>query len=382
MSLTPLADVTLVNAAANPFRHGDPAASRLLTRAAAGERLDSEETTLVLEQADFLELGEVGGAIRRARYGDLATFLIDRNINYTNVCVTACKFCAFFRAQNSPEGWTMTHDELLESVSEAVACGGTQVMIQGGHNPNLELEWYEELFRRIKREYPDVAVHSLGPPEVIHIAGVSGLEAGEVLRRLKAAGLDSLPGAGAEILVDRVRKAVAPLKISTDEWLDVMESAHEQDIRTTATMMMGTVETAAERVEHMARLRDLQDRTGGFRAFISWPYQPTKRLKTDLASGYDYLRLLAASRIFLDNFDHIGGSWLTTGLDVGQMTLHFGADDLGSVMLEENVVKAAGTVVTASVDRLRTLIETAGFRPAQRDTQYRIIKEFPESVAA
>lgn len=363
-------------------RSADPAASRLLARAAAGERLSADETTLVLEQADFLELGEVGGAIRRDRFGDLATFLVDRNINYTNVCVTACKFCAFFRAQNSPEGWTLTHDELLKSVDEAVACGATQVMIQGGHNPDLEIEWYESLFSRIKSEHPDVAVHSLGPPEVIHIAQVSGIEMPDALSRLKAAGLDSLPGAGAEILVDRVRKAVAPLKISTDEWLDVMEAAHEQNIRTTATMMMGTVETAAERVEHMARLRDLQDRTGGFRAFISWPYQPTKRLKTDLASGYDYLRLLAASRIFLDNFDHIGGSWLTTGHDVGQMTLHFGADDLGSVMLEENVVKAAGTVVTASVDRLRHLIEGAGFRPAQRDTQYRIIEELPDQPVA
>ena len=380
-STTPPPTHQIVPGATGP-RSVDPAASRLLAEAAAGTRLGADETTLVLEQADFLELAEVGGAIRRARYGDLATYLVDRNINYTNVCVTPCKFCAFYRAHNSSEGWTLSHDELLQRVGEAVECGGTQVMIQGGHNPDLQIEWYEQLFERIKAEYPDVAVHSLGPPEVIHIAEVSGLETHEVLGRLKASGLDSLPGAGAEILVDRVRKAVAPLKVSTGEWLDVMEAAHDQDIRTTATMMMGTVETVAERVEHLARVRDLQDRTGGFRAFISWPYQPTKRLKTDVASGYAYLRLLAASRIFLDNVDHIGGSWLTTGHDVGQMTLHFGADDLGSVMLEENVVRAAGTVVTASVDRLRHLIQSAGFRPAQRDTQYRIIKEFPDEPAA
>lgn len=363
-----------VPAAARGARR-DPATSRLLAQAAQGERLAPDEATLLLDQADFLELGAAGGAVRRARYGDLATYLIDRNINYTNLCVTACRFCAFYRPHNSKEGWTLSHDELLARVGEAVDLGATQVMIQGGHHPDLAIEWFEELFSRIKREYPAVTVHSLGPPEVIHIAGVSGIEVGETIDRLQTAGLDSLPGAGAEILVDRVRKLVAPLKISTDEWLDVMEAAHDRELRSTATMMMGMVETSAERVEHLARIRDLQDRTGGFRAFISWPYQPTRRLKAEVASGVEYLRLLAVSRLFLDNFDHIGGSWLTAGHDVGQMTLHFGADDLGSVMLEENVVRAAGTVVTASVERLSHLISTAGFRPAQRDTQYRIIGE-------
>jgi cyclic dehypoxanthinyl futalosine synthase len=367
--------VATAGTSAGASRHRDPAAKRLLAQASEGVRLSPDEATLLLEQADFLELGAAGGAVRRERYGDLATYLIDRNINYTNLCVTACRFCAFYRPTNSKEGWTLSHEEMLDRVDEAVGLGATQVMIQGGHHPDLKIEWFEDLFARIKSEYPEIAVHSLGPPEVIHIAEVSGITVPETIARLQAAGLDSLPGAGAEILVDRVRKLVAPLKITTDQWLDTMEVAHENQMRTTATMMMGMVETPAERVEHMSRIRDLQDRTGGFRAFISWPYQPTRRLKADVASGVDYLRLLAVSRLFLDNFDHIGGSWLTTGHDVGQMTLHFGADDLGSVMLEENVVKAAGTVVTASVERLAHLIRTAGFEPMQRNTRYELISK-------
>jgi len=364
------------------FGRRDPAAARLLSAAADGARLDADEATLVLEQGDLLEMGMVADAAKRARHGDVATYLIDRNINYTNVCVTACRFCAFYRPHNSRERWTLSHDEMLERVAEAVRLGATQVMIQGGHHPDLGIEWYEGLLARIKREHPDVAVHSLGPPEVVHIAAVSGIDMVETLARLQDAGLDSLPGAGAEILVDRVRKLVAPLKISTQEWLDVMEAAHGLGMRSTVTMMMGMVETPAERVEHLARARDLQDRTGGFRAFISWPYQPTRKLKTQVASGVDYLRLVALSRIFLDNVDHIGGSWLTTGHDVGQMSLSFGADDLGSVMLEENVVRAAGTVVTASVQRLAELIRGAGLQPAQRDTQYRIIAQPPAAEAA
>lgn len=356
----------------------DTETSRILARAAAGERIDADEAVLILERADFLELGRTADAIRRARYGDRVTFLIDRNINYTNICETACRFCAFFRPTHADDGWTLSHDELLARVGEAVEKGATQVMIQGGHHPDLTIEWYEGLFARIKREHPNITIHSLGPPEICHIARTSGLNISETLVRLKAAGLDSLPGAGAEILVDRVRQAISPRKISVDRWLGVMEVAHAQGIRSTGTMMMGSVETPAERVEHLARLRDLQDRTGGFRAFIPWTYQPVKRLWGEEASGYAYLRLLATARIFLDNFDHIQGSWLTTGDDIGQLTLHFGGDDMGSVMLEENVVKAAGTDRSSSVDRLCHLIRSAGFKPAQRNTRYEVIDPFPD----
>lgn len=275
----------------------------------------------------------------------------------------------------------LTHDEILSRIAESVGEGATQVMIQGGHHPDLNIAWFEDLFSRIKREHPAVAVHSLGPPEICHIAGASGLEIPETLTRLRTAGLDSLPGAGAEILVDRVRQRVSPRKITADQWLAVMEAAHELGIQSTGTMMMGSVETPAERIEHLLRLRDLQDRTGGFRAFIPWTYQPVKRLMSEVATGMAYLRLLAVARIFLDNVDHIQGSWLTTGDDVGQMTLHFGADDLGSVMLEENVVRAAGTNNSSSVQRLSHLIRAAGFSPVQRDTKYQAIREFSDQPA-
>lgn len=364
------------------FGLGDPAATAVLDHAASGGRISPEEAVLLIERADFLALGRAADAIRRARFGDRITYLIDRNINYTNLCVTACRFCAFYRPAHAPDGWTLTHDELLARVAETEAAGGTQVMIQGGHHPGLEIEWYERLFARIKDEHPAIAVHSLGPPEICHIAEVSGLDVATTLARLHAAGLDSLPGAGAEILVDRVRELVSPRKIDTDTWLGVMEAAHQQGMRTTGTMMMGTVETAAERIEHLTRLRDLQDRTGGFRAFIPWTYQPVRRLWGEESSGYEYMRLLAVSRIFLDNFDHIQGSWLTTGDDVGQLTLHFGGDDLGSIMLEENVVRAAGKEGTlATVDRLVRMIQKAGFTAAQRDTAYDVIREHPDAFA-
>jgi cyclic dehypoxanthinyl futalosine synthase len=354
----------------------DPATSRLLEDAVDGRRLSADEALLVLEHADFLELGAAAEAIRRERFGNRVTYLIDRNINYTNVCVTACRFCAFYRPTHSAEGWTLSHDEMLERVAEAEAVGATQVMIQGGHHPDLQIEWYEELFARIKLENPAIEVHSLGPPEIDHIAGVSGLSLEAVLSRLKSAGLDSLPGAGAEILVDRVRAAIAPRRIGADRWLEVMEVAHGVGLESTGTMMMGTVETPAERVEHLARLREVQDRTGGFRAFIVWTYEPLKRLRGNKVSSRDYLRLLAVSRLFLDNFNHIQGSWLTTGDDVGQMTLLFGGDDLGSVMLEENVVRAAGgQQTTSTVARLEQLIGAAGFEFAQRNTRYELIGE-------
>jgi cyclic dehypoxanthinyl futalosine synthase len=354
----------------------DPATSRLLADAAEGGRLSPEEALLVMEKADFLELGAAADAVRRRRFGNRATYLIDRNINYTNVCVTACRFCAFYCPTHSAKGWTLDHDQMLERVAEAEAAGATQVMIQGGHHPDLPIEWYEELFARIKREHPEITIHSLGPPEICHIADLTGLDVGTVLGRLHASGLDSLPGAGAEILVDRVRERIAPRKIMTDRWLDVMASAHELGMRSTATMMMGSVETPAERIEHLARVRELQDQTGGFRAFIAWTYEGIKRLPATYVSGREYLRLLATSRLFLDNVDHIQGSWLTCGEDVGQLTLCFGGDDLGSIMLEENVVRAAGREQTSTtVDRLERLITAAGFEFAQRNTRYELISD-------
>ena len=319
-------------------------------------------------------LGEAADAVRKRRYpDDVATYIIDRNINYTNVCVTACKFCAFYRAPNHAEGWTHELDEILRRCGEAVDLGATQIMLQGGHSPDLGIEWYERTFAAIKVGYPELALHSLGASEVVHIGRVSGLDHATVIGRLRDAGLDSFAGAGAEILVDRPRTAIAPLKEKGEVWLSVMETAHTLGLESTATFMMGTGETAAERIEHLRMIRDVQDRTGGFRSFIPWTYQPeNNHLKgRTQATSLEYLRMVAVARLFFDNVNHLQGSWLTTGKDIGQLTLHFGADDLGSVMLEENVVSSAGAKHRSNRQELIDLIRGAGRIPAQRDTLYR-----------
>jgi cyclic dehypoxanthinyl futalosine synthase len=348
--------------------------ANLLRHAADGARITPEQALLLYTDAPLHALGQAADAVRRRRYPDnVATYIIDRNINYTNVCLTACKFCAFYRAPGHREGWTHADSEILRRCAEAVDLGATQIMLQGGHSPELGIEFYERIFAAIKREHPSLTLHSLGASEVVHIGRVSGLEHAEVIARLHAAGLDSFAGAGAEILVSRPRTAIAPLKESGEVWLSVMETAHTLGVESTATFMMGTGETNAERIEHLRMVRDVQDRTGGFRSFIPWTYQPeNNHLKgRTQATSLEYLRMIALARLFFDNINHLQGSWLTTGKDIGQLTLHFGADDLGSVMLEENVVSSAGAKHRSNRTELIELIRGAGRIPAQRDTLYR-----------
>ena len=346
----------------------------VLDRAAVGGRITPAEALALYTDAPLHALGRAADAVRRRRYPDgIATYLIDRNINYTNVCVTACKFCAFYRPPKSEEGWVRDLDEILRRCGEAVELGATQIMLQGGHHPEFGVEYYERMFAAIKAAYPSLTLHSLGASEVAHMAGVSGVPVEAAIRRIRAAGLDSFAGAGAEILVARPRTAIAPLKESGDRWLEIMETAHGLGVESTATFMMGTGETNAERIEHLRMIRDVQDRTGGFRAFIPWTYHPENnhlRGRTQ-ASVLEYLRLVAVARLFFDNVAHIQGSWLTTGKEAGQLSLHMGADDLGSVMLEENVVSSAGARHRSNRLELIHLIRTAGRIPAQRDTLYR-----------
>ncbi|MBN1173003.1 MAG: dehypoxanthine futalosine cyclase [Micromonosporaceae bacterium] len=349
----------------------------ILQRAADGGRIDPDEALLLYTEAPFHALGEAADAVRRRRFPDgIVTYLIDRNINYTNVCVTACRFCAFYRPPRHAEGWSHSLDEILRRCGEAVDLGATQVMLQGGHHPDYGVEYYESLFSAVRRTYPSLTIHSLGPSEVLHMAKVSDVGIEEAIRRIRAAGLDSIAGAGAEMLPERPRRAIAPLKESGQRWLDVMEIAHRLGVESTATMMMGTGETNAERIEHLRLIRDLQDRTGGFRAFIPWTYQPEhNHLKgRTQCTSLEYLRLVALARLFFDNVAHLQASWLTTGKDVGQLSLHLGVDDLGSIMLEENVISAAGARHRSGLGELVAMIRSADRIPAQRDTQYRHLK--------
>jgi cyclic dehypoxanthinyl futalosine synthase len=345
----------------------------VLARAADGGAISAEEALLLYTEAPFHPLAEAADAARRRVIGDnIVTYLIDRNINYTNVCVTACKFCAFYRAPKHDEGWAHPMEEILRRCGEAVSLGATQVMLQGGHHPDFGVEYYEELFSSVKREYPDLVIHSIGPSEIAHMAKVSGVAIDEAIRRIKAAGLDSIAGAGAEMLPARPRTALAPLKESGERWLEIMEAAHRQGLESTATMMMGTGETAAERIEHLRMIRDVQDRTGGFRSFIPWTYQPeNNHLKgRTQATTMEYLRMLATARLFFHNVRHLQSSWLTTGKASGQVSMHLGVDDLGSIMLEENVISSAGARHRSRLSELIDLIRTADRVPAQRNTLY------------
>ena len=348
--------------------------SDVLARAADGGRISPDEALELYTEAPLHALGQAADTVRRHRFPDnVATYIIDRNINYTNVCLTACKFCAFYRSPKHAEGWTHPLEEILRRCGEAVDLGATQIMLQGGHSPDLGMEWYEQTFAAIKADYPQLTLHSLGASEVVHIGRTSSLSHAEVITRLKAAGLDSFAGAGAEILVARPRTAIAPLKEPGEVWLSVMETAHGLGLESTATFMMGTGETNAERIEHLRMIRDVQDRTGGFRSFIPWTYQAeNNHLKgRTQATSLEYLRMIAVARLFFDNIVHLQGSWLTTGKDIGMLTLHYGAEDLGSVMLEENVVSSAGARHRSNRTELIELIRGAGRIPAQRDTLYR-----------
>jgi cyclic dehypoxanthinyl futalosine synthase len=349
---------------------------RLVEKVQAGARLDAAEALDLYRSAPTAVLGGLADGIRARKHPEgLVTYIIDRNVNYTNVCVAKCNFCAFYREVGSPDGYVLGFDELFRKIDETVAVGGVQLLLQGGHNPDLPMSWYEDLFRAVKERYPSFKLHALSPPEVIHLSRLTQLPVPAVIGRLIAAGLDSIPGGGAEILVDRVRKLLHCYgKATADEWLDVMRHAHRAGLRTTATMMYGTVETDEERIEHMVRLRDLQDETGGFTAFITWSYQPDHtELSGTEATGVDYLRTLAIARIVLDNFDNLQASWVTQGGKVGQLSLAYGANDMGSVMIEENVVRAAGASYCMDELEIVRNIEDAGFAAKRRNMHYEVL---------
>lgn len=342
-----------------------------------GKRITGEEGLCLLTRADLLTLGSLADRVRRRLHPyRRVTFVADRNINYTNVCVTGCSFCAFYRPPGHPEAYVLSREEIFKKIEETLALGGTQILMQGGLHPDLDLCYFEDLFQAIKRRYP-VQLHSLSPVEIDYLARASGLPLETVIRRLAAAGLDSIPGGGAEILADRVRKLISPRKISAGRWLEVMKAAHLAGLKTTATMMFGSVETPAERIAHLEAIRRLQDETGGFTAFIPWSFQPgNTALGGRPATAVDYLRTLAVARIYLDNVPNLQVSWVTQGTKIAQIALAFGANDFGSTMLEENVVRAAGVSFNASLEELVYNIKEAGFQPAQRDNVYNIIRTF------
>ena len=360
-----------------------PPVAAILEKALEGERIDDHEAATLLRSRDLVAVGRVANEIRnRKNDPDRVSFIIDRNINYTNICVTDCDFCAFYRSPgDTREGYLLPKAVIFRKIEETIAIGGTGVLMQGGHHPDLGIEFYEDRFSSIKSRYA-IHLHCLSPPEIQHISRRSKLTVWETLSRLRDAGLDSLPGGGGEVLVDRVRDIIAPKKTNSDDWLDIMRHAHRLGMSTTATMMYGHVETLEERVEHMRRVRDVQDETGGFRAFISWTFQRDGNRLSALVSdeqmptSFDYLLTQAVSRIYLDNVPHIQSSWVTQGLKIGQVALGFGADDMGSVMMEENVVSAAGTSHRTSTDELVHLIRSLGKIPVQRDTLYRDVRVF------
>ena len=346
---------------------------------ASGPRIGRSQALGLLTGDDLLSLGRRADGIRRMLHPEnRVTFVIDRNVNYTNICETKCSFCAFYRDKSAADAYVLSREEIFSKIDELVRQGGTQLLMQGGLNPELKIDFFEGLFRDIKTRFPVLQNHSLSPAEVVCIASSSGLSLDETVSRLKSAGLDSIPGGGAEILVDEVRGSISPKKIGWRQWADVMLTAAGMGMPTTATMMFGSCEKPADIVEHLFRIRELQDAGGSFTAFIPWTYQPgNTELGGTTASGVEYLKVLALSRIVLDNIPNIQASWVTQGAKMAQVALFFGANDLGGTMLEENVVAAAGCSFRMSCDEMISLIRTAGFRPAQRTTTYTIVREFP-----
>lgn len=345
----------------------------ILRRAANGERITPDDA-LALFSADLPDLGAAAdGVCQRMHPGRTRTYVIDRNINYTNVCVSGCKFCAFYRPPGAPDAYVLTNQQVLDKVSEAVDLGATQIMLQGGLHPDLGLDYFETLFREIKSRF-DVQLHSLSAPEIVHLSGLTGLPVRDVLIRLREAGLGSLPGGGAEILTDRMRSRVSPGKCTASQWADVMRAAASVGMRATATMVFGMGEELSDRVAHLQLVREIQDENGVFTAFIPWTFQPgNTALGGQAVGGHDYLRTLAISRLFLDNIANIQASWVTQGGAIAQLAVRFGANDVGSTMIEENVVAAAGVSHSMSEADLIELIEGAGFTAAQRDTMYRVL---------
>ena len=349
--------------------------SNLLDKAKSGNRLTPDEG-VQLFSLDLLELGEAADRICRKLHPEpYRTFNIDRNINYTNLCDAVCDFCAFYRKPGDPDGYVLSREELCQKIEETIALGGEQALLQGGMHPSLKLEWYEDLLRYLKSKYPNFNLHAFSAPEIFHFHRLNKIPLLEVVTRLKEAGMGSLPGGGAEILVDRVRKALTKYKCLTEEWLEVHRTWHQIGGRSTATMMFGHVETLAERIESMDRIRQLQDETGGFTAFISWTFQPDNTPLSHIlpAGAYEYLKTQAISRIYLDNIPNIQSSWVTQGGKIGQMGLRYGANDMGSLMLEENVVSSAGTVHHLSLEEIKSAIKECGWEPRQRNVFYQLI---------
>lgn len=353
------------------------AINAILDKAAAGERISPNEGVMLIEKADLNALGRAALAVRRRLHPEpIATYVIDRNINYTNICVADCDFCAFYRRPGDPEEYVLPRAELYQKIRELKAVGGTQILMQGGHHPYLKLDWYEQLLGDIRREFPDIHVHAFSPSEIVHFSHIFKLPVREVIRRLKAAGLHSIPGGGGEILVDRVRQIIAPKKAQTDEWLGVMTDAAKEGLKGSSTMVIGHYETLPERIEHLDRLRSAQDEHHPFSAFIVWTLQPRHTKlegKFQPAGSFDYLRTLAVARLYLDNIPNVQSSWVTQGAKIGQLSFLYGCNDWGGMMMEENVVSQAGTVHHVQVDEMRRLSAELGMELRQRNFFYQLI---------
>jgi cyclic dehypoxanthinyl futalosine synthase len=359
--------------------------AKTLDKAVAGERLTLDEGTQLFECKDLPSLGRAADAVSRRLHPEpFRTYNIDRNINYTNVCAAVCDFCAFYRKSTDSDAYVLPREVLYSKIEETIALGGNQALLQGGNHPSLKLEWYEELLRDLKKRFPNFNLHAFSAAEIWHFHKLNKLPLSEVLRRLMDAGMGSLPGGGGEILVDRVRQAITVNKCLTEEWLAVHRAWHELGGRSTCTMMFGHVETPAERIETLERLRQLQDETGGFTAFICWTFQPQNTALAHLApaGAFEYLRTQAIARLYLDNIPNIQSSWVTQGLKVGQLALLFGANDMGSLMIEENVVASAGTVHYLTLEQIKAAIRETGYIPRQRNVFYQYVDDVPESCAA
>jgi cyclic dehypoxanthinyl futalosine synthase len=360
----------------------DASLDELFQKVWDGARIDRAEA-LRLYRLPLEELGALAHRRRQlakskaydGRGNEIITYLVDRNVNYTNICNVYCKFCAFYRVEGDADAYVISHDEMDRKIEETVALGGTQILLQGGHHPKLTFQWYLDLLAHMKAKFPQVNIHGFSPSEFIHFREVFHRPLEEILREFMKAGLGSVPGGGGEILVDRVRKRVSPLKAMSDDWLEVMDTAHRLGLKSSATMMFGHVETVADRIEHLDRLREQQDKTAGFTAFIGWTFQPENtKLRAQTVGAHEYLRTQALARIYLDNFENVQSSWVTQGPDIGQVALTYGANDLGSIMIEENVVSQAGATFRMGVPDMHRLIKDLGYEPRQRDNWYRLVK--------
>ena len=368
----------------------DASMDALLQKVWEGKRVDAAEARRLCS----LPLEELGALAHRRRLlakakaydgagNDIVTYNIDRNINYTNICNVYCKFCAFYRTEKDVDSYVITKDELDQKISETLSLGGTQILMQGGHHPSLDLDWYLDTLSHIKSKFPQINIHAFSPSEFIHFQKVFDLPMEDLLKQFKEAGLGSIPGGGGEILVDRVRKRIAPLKAMSDEWMGVMDVAHRLGLNSSATMMFGHVETLEDRIEHLERVRAQQDATGGFTAFIAWTFQSENtKLKAEPVGAHEYLRMQALSRIYLDNVENIQSSWVTQGLEIGQVALTYGANDLGSIMIEENVVSQAGTTFQMTVEDMHRLIKDLGYQPRQRDNWYQLVESRHAELAS